>query len=70
MLVQAIKDCLGSERERAEVVLWLVSPDFPKIVEPLGYEAGPLRLRIASILTQKSAAMATHYANKLLTEII
>lgn len=70
VLVQAIKDCLGSAKARAEVIVWLVSDDFPKIVEPLGYNADELRLKIATILTFDSKAMATHYCNKLLQEII
>ena len=70
VLVQAIKDCVGTEEQRAEVIHWLVSPDFQRIVGPLGYEPNDMRLKIANILTQKGSAMAVHYCNKLLEEII
>lgn len=69
VVAQAIKDVIrGSEKERAEVVRWLVSDDFGEICRIAGLDQGEWKLRIADLF-RASPGMRMYYAKKMLEEL-
>lgn len=70
VLIQVIKDVAqGTEAERNDVIRWLAKiNDVRAIVEPLGFNAEEMRLRIAELF-KMSPALTVHYARRLIEEI-
>lgn len=58
----------GSERDRAEVIRWLVSEDFTKICTAAGIQPGEWRLRIAELF-RSSPGLRLYYVKKMLEEL-
>lgn len=66
---QAVKDAArGSEKEQAEVVRWLVSPDFIRICEGAAVNPEDWRIRIA-LLFRSTPGLRLYYAKKMLDEL-
>lgn len=70
VLIQVIKDVAqGTEAERNDVIRWLAKiDDVRAVVEPLGFNAEDMRLRIAELF-RMTPALTVHYARRLIEEI-
>lgn len=69
VMAQAVKDVVrGSEKDRAEVIRWLVSEDFTGICTAAGINPGEWRIRIAELFRQ-SPGLRLYYAKKMLDEL-
>lgn len=58
----------GSEKDRAEVIRWLVSEDFTGICAAAGISPGEWKMRIAELFRQ-SPGLRLYYAKKMLEEL-
>ena len=69
VVAQAIKDVVrGNEKERADVIRWLVSDDFTGICKAAGIIPGDWKLRIAELF-RASPGLRLYYAKKMLEEL-
>jgi hypothetical protein len=66
---QAIKDVIrGTDRQRADVLMWLATKDFEDLCSAAHIPAGEWKLRIAELF-RSSPGMRMHYAKKMLEEL-
>lgn len=64
VIAQAIKDAVyGGSVQKREVVVWLVSQDFPAICAAAGIDASEWKLRIAELF-RTSEGLRMYYAQK------